>query len=97
MQAPTILLEGIAFDESPRWYDGRLWFANWGARQEGTTRSSPRPNRSTGPDPLRTRGRGGQRARHPVAVLARRRAVGQCAHLPQIEPDDAVGPGIAGS
>lgn len=25
------LLTGIAFGESPRWHDGRLWFADWGA------------------------------------------------------------------
>ena len=28
-----VLLEGIAFGESPRWHDGRLWFADWGAQQ----------------------------------------------------------------
>ncbi len=27
------LMTGIVFGESPRWYDGRLWFADWG-RQE---------------------------------------------------------------
>src|SRR2546430_1452609 len=27
------LLTGIAFGESPRWHDGRLWFADWGAQQ----------------------------------------------------------------
>jgi sugar lactone lactonase YvrE len=25
------LMAGIAFGESPRWHDGRLWFADWGA------------------------------------------------------------------
>lgn len=24
-----VLLSGLAFGESPRWHDGRLWFANW--------------------------------------------------------------------
>jgi hypothetical protein len=24
------LLTGLAFDESPGWHDGRLWFPNWG-------------------------------------------------------------------
>jgi sugar lactone lactonase YvrE len=24
-----MLLTGLAFGESPRWHDGRLWFANW--------------------------------------------------------------------
>ena len=26
-------MEGIVFGESPRWHDGRLWFADWGAHQ----------------------------------------------------------------
>jgi sugar lactone lactonase YvrE len=25
-----VLLTGLAIGESPRWHDGRLWFANWG-------------------------------------------------------------------
>lgn len=29
----TVLMEGIAFGESPRWHDGRLWFSDWGAGQ----------------------------------------------------------------
>jgi sugar lactone lactonase YvrE len=28
--APKLLLEGLAMVESPRWHDGRLWFAHWG-------------------------------------------------------------------
>ncbi len=27
------LMTGIAFGESPRWHDDRLWFADWGARE----------------------------------------------------------------
>src|SRR5262245_7568935 len=27
----TLLLDGLAFVESPRWHDGRLWFSHWGA------------------------------------------------------------------
>jgi sugar lactone lactonase YvrE len=27
------LLTGLAFGESPRWYDGRLWVADWGAKE----------------------------------------------------------------
>lgn len=27
----TVLVEGLAYVESPRWHDGRLWFAHWGA------------------------------------------------------------------
>jgi len=27
------VLNGIAFGESPRWHDGRLWFSDWGAKQ----------------------------------------------------------------
>ncbi len=28
--APRVLLDGLAYVESPRWHDGRLWFAHWG-------------------------------------------------------------------
>ena len=31
--APRVLLEGIAFPESPRWHDGRLWFSDWLAHE----------------------------------------------------------------
>jgi sugar lactone lactonase YvrE len=27
-----VLVEGIAFPESPRWHDGRLWFSDWVAK-----------------------------------------------------------------
>jgi len=30
---PRILMTGIAFGESPRWHDGRLWFADWEAEE----------------------------------------------------------------
>ena len=30
---PRLLLDGLAYGESPRWREGRLWFANWGAQQ----------------------------------------------------------------
>jgi sugar lactone lactonase YvrE len=30
MPEPRILLTGLAFGESPRWHEGRLWFCNWG-------------------------------------------------------------------
>ncbi|MGH3447855.1 MAG: SMP-30/gluconolactonase/LRE family protein [Nocardioidaceae bacterium] len=29
----TVLMEGIAFGESPRWHDGRVWFSDWGVHQ----------------------------------------------------------------
>lgn len=28
-----ILMTGLAFGESPRWHDGRLWFSNWTAQE----------------------------------------------------------------
>src|SRR6266536_4050235 len=28
-----ILMTGLAFGESPRWHEGRLWFSNWGAQE----------------------------------------------------------------
>jgi hypothetical protein len=27
---PKVLLSGLAYVESPRWHDGRLWFPHWG-------------------------------------------------------------------
>ncbi|MFC9897420.1 SMP-30/gluconolactonase/LRE family protein [Nocardia sp. NPDC127579] len=33
MTTPEVLLEGIAFGESPRWHADRLWFSDWGAGQ----------------------------------------------------------------
>ncbi|MFN8575143.1 MAG: SMP-30/gluconolactonase/LRE family protein [Gemmatimonadaceae bacterium] len=30
MPEATLLLDGLAYVESPRWHDGRLWFAHWG-------------------------------------------------------------------
>ena len=30
---PQLLMTGIAFGESPRWHDGRLWFADWAAEE----------------------------------------------------------------
>jgi sugar lactone lactonase YvrE len=30
---PQMLMTGITFGESPRWHDGRLWFADWGAQE----------------------------------------------------------------
>ena len=28
-----LLMTGISFGESPRWHDGRLWFADWGTQE----------------------------------------------------------------
>ena len=33
MPEPQTLMTGIAFGESPRWHDGRLWFADWGPQE----------------------------------------------------------------
>src|SRR5215467_15184633 len=33
MPVPRTVLTGLVVGESPRWHDGRLWFANWGARE----------------------------------------------------------------
>jgi sugar lactone lactonase YvrE len=30
-EKPQVLLSGLAYVESARWHDGRLWFAHWGA------------------------------------------------------------------
>jgi sugar lactone lactonase YvrE len=28
-----MLMPGLVFAESPRWHEGRLWFADWGAHE----------------------------------------------------------------
>jgi sugar lactone lactonase YvrE len=33
MAEPRTVLTDVAFGESPRWHDGRLWFADWGAQE----------------------------------------------------------------
>ena len=33
MSEPQTLMTGIAFGESPRWHDGRLWFSDWGMQE----------------------------------------------------------------
>ncbi len=33
MPEPKTLMTGIAFGESPRWHDGRLWFSDWMAQE----------------------------------------------------------------
>ncbi|MDP8901955.1 MAG: SMP-30/gluconolactonase/LRE family protein [Actinomycetota bacterium] len=33
MSGPQTLMTGISFGESPRWHDGRLWFADWGTQE----------------------------------------------------------------
>ena len=30
---PRVILGGLAYVESPRWHDGRLWFAHWGTEE----------------------------------------------------------------
>ena len=31
MADAQVLLTGLSFGESPRWHEGRLWLADWGA------------------------------------------------------------------
>jgi sugar lactone lactonase YvrE len=33
MDAPRVLATGIAFGESPRWHDGRIWLSDWAAQE----------------------------------------------------------------
>ncbi|ONI78467.1 gluconolaconase [Kribbella sp. ALI-6-A] len=46
---PKLLLDGLGIPESPRWHDGRLWFANWIEQQivavgpDGSTEVMPAP------------------------------------------------------
>ena len=30
VREPKVLVDGLAYVESPRWHEGRLWFAHWG-------------------------------------------------------------------
>lgn len=30
---PTLLLDNLAFPESPRWHEDRLWVSDWGAQE----------------------------------------------------------------
>lgn len=30
---PRVLVDGLAYVESPRWHDGRLWFSHWGREE----------------------------------------------------------------
>jgi sugar lactone lactonase YvrE len=32
-RSPRVLVDGLAYVEAPRWYDGRLWFSHWGAEE----------------------------------------------------------------
>jgi sugar lactone lactonase YvrE len=49
MPEPEVLLSGLGIPESPRWHDGRLWFANWIGQQivavapDGTAEFRPTP------------------------------------------------------
>lgn len=36
-------MDGITFGESPRWYDGRLWFSDWGAGRVFSIAADDRP------------------------------------------------------
>jgi sugar lactone lactonase YvrE len=33
MPEPKVLLDGLVMGESPRWHEGRLWLADWGAQE----------------------------------------------------------------
>ena len=33
MDRAAVLADGLVIGESPRWHDGRLWLANWGAQE----------------------------------------------------------------
>ncbi|GAA1528812.1 SMP-30/gluconolactonase/LRE family protein [Kribbella lupini] len=45
-----VLLDGLGIPESPRWHDGRLWFANWIAQEivavglDGSVETMPTPS-----------------------------------------------------
>ena len=33
LSEPQLLMSGLAFPESPRWHEDRLWFSDWGAQE----------------------------------------------------------------
>ena len=33
MSKPRTVMTGLAFGESPRWHEGRLWFSDWGVQE----------------------------------------------------------------
>ena len=33
MSESRVVMEGIAFGESPRWHEGRVWFTDWAAQE----------------------------------------------------------------
>jgi sugar lactone lactonase YvrE len=33
LSEPRILMTGLAFGESPRWHEDRIWFCNWGTQE----------------------------------------------------------------
>jgi sugar lactone lactonase YvrE len=33
VREPRIVMSGLAFPESPRWHEDRLWFSDWGAHE----------------------------------------------------------------
>ena len=41
------LMTGLAFGESPRWHDGRLWFSDWGAQRSSPSISRARARSSS--------------------------------------------------
>ena len=43
MPEPTVLLDGLAYVESPRWHEGRLWFAHWGTGEIVAVDLAPPP------------------------------------------------------
>jgi len=58
---PKVLVDGLAYVESPRWHDGRLWFAHWGTgeivavdtdgQSEVVGHGRPSQRSGTGPQP----------------------------------------------
>ena len=42
MTALIPILTGLAFPESPRWHDDRLWLADWGAHRSSPSMSTER-------------------------------------------------------
>ena len=55
--SPKVLLDGLAYVESPRWHEGRLWFCNWINQQVVAVGLDGKPEvMAPGPGPSRPMG-----------------------------------------
>lgn len=81
--APEVLVDGLAMVESPRWHDGRFWFAHWGT---GEIRAVDRDGTSE------VMGRGPEGLGWTIDWLPDGRLLVSGAELICVEPDGSAAP-----